>query len=380
MEGAARSAAAIHAPHPGVAGAEGVGARVTAVAGSPARNVPSPAWFRSSGPELDVVVSTRCRYARNLDHTPFPHLASSASRAEVVRLCARAVLDVEPRSVRFDRPGLDADTFRSLVLGRYVSFRWAETDCDGSSHVAADGLSSIMVNEEDHVRVQTVIAGFDPEGALRPASELCGALARRLPFAHSPGIGFLTASLANVGSGMRLGFLLHLPALAESPTYLSALAAAESMGCSVRGAFGEGTAGTGALIQLSNRCTYGEASSRSAERAVSAAYHLAEREREARGRLLARPSGRSDLRAAATGARDRLLGEDLSPGEALRCVSVLRLGIGLGATNGDLVRTGEWLALAGVQAWARRHGGLAAQRFESVRSMAAIRADLRRAA
>jgi protein arginine kinase len=232
-----------------------------------------------------------------------------------------------------------------------------------------------MVHEEDHVRVQAIRGGLAHDECVEEAAQWAAALGRRLPLAHDDRHGYLTASLSNTGTGMRLSFLLHLAALAVTPALSEAMAAARSMGCAVRGAFGEGTPGTGAFVQVSNRCTYGAGASNAIARTVAAARHLVVREREARADMLATPHGRSDLTAAFEGARDRLFEEDLPGAEALRAISVVRLGVALRATTGDLLRTGEWMASAGVVAWSEREGE--ATSFERMRRWAAIRAGLR---
>jgi protein arginine kinase len=339
--------------------------------------VPRAAWFENAGPDADVVVSTRCRVARSLDGYAFPHRADSETLTSVALLCRQALTGLDPTATVLDREGLADDVIRDLIVGRYVSFRWASDNRPGGVHVASSGTWSVMVNEEDHLRIQAVVAGFNPDLSLKPVTHLAESLERRLPVAHRTEMGYLTTSLSNVGTGMRLGFLLHVPMLAQDPSYLEALSAAEQMGCAVRGAFGEGTRGTGALIQLSNRCTYGPGSRHSLDRVIAAARYLVEREREARGAFLARAGGESDLKAACDGARSMLLESEPEPEDVLRCVSIIRLGMALGATSGDILRTGEWMALAGATLWARACGGPMAERFERVRSVARIRVGLR---
>ncbi|MBM3493734.1 MAG: hypothetical protein FJX72_05350 [Armatimonadetes bacterium] len=337
--------------------------------------IPRPMWFRIAGPEQDVAVSCRCRLARNVAGAPFPWRASEDQLNDVARECSRALADTEPHATRVKRPFAARDALYALAAARFVSFRWADSPMPGLVDVAPDGSASVMVNEEDHVRVQAIRAGMAYEDCIAAARKWEHTLGLRLAFARDERLGFLTASLGNTGAGMRLSFLLHLAALAATPVLAEALAAARSMRCSVRGAFGEGTPGTGAFVQVSNRCTFGPSAAHAAEQTVAAARYLILREREARSELLDRPGGLSDLEAAADGARDRLFREDLPAAEVLRAISVVRLGIATGATLGDLMRTGEWMASAGVMAWAELHGAVSA--FERMRRMAAIRSELR---
>lgn len=340
------------------------------------QKVPEAAWFRSGGTDLDVVVTTRCRIARNLDEYPFPGRATETELAQITRVCRQVLAGLEPTARVFERTQLTGDEIADLVLGRFVSFRWAHSTQPGLVQVDSSGVWSVMVNEEDHLRIQTIAGGFEPQATTEQALALSSRLKRHMRLAYRPPIGHLTASLSNAGTGLRLSFLLHIPALAQDARYVETLAAAEHMGCSIRGAFGEGTRGTGALVQVSNRCTYGTDATYSQERVTAAARYLVEREREARGSLLARPRGRSDIRDACEGARNMLLTSEPPPDGILQCVSYLRLGMALGAMNGDLLRTGKWMALAGVAVWASRRTGLAAARFERMRCLARIRAGL----
>lgn len=341
------------------------------------KRVPTAAWFREVGPDLDVVVSTRCRLARNVEGYPFPHHASKDVLTTAATLCRQAVANTEPLATAFDREKLTADVLRELIVARFVSFRWAVSQAPGPVYVSPSGQWSAMIHEEDHLRIQAICAGLDARTAQSLAHKVEEGLRRRLPLAWREGLGFLTASLSNTGTGERVSFLLHIPVLAQEPSFIATLAAAEQMGCSIRGAFGEGTAGTGGLVQLSNRCTFGQGAVHAVDRAVGAAQYLVAKEREARGALLAHGDAYRDLKAAIEGARWTLIHEEPEPAEMLRCVSVLRLGIALGVTPGDILRTGEWIALAGVALWARLQGRSTVERFESLRSLARIRAGIR---
>ncbi|NLI01054.1 MAG: hypothetical protein GX446_16350 [Chthonomonadales bacterium] len=340
-----------------------------------ANRLPKPAWYRTAGADQDVVVSTRCRLARNLEGFPFPWRASSEQLGEIVIQCARGVAAFEPHAVRIGRPVADSEALHQLLTARYVSFKWAEMLTPGSVHVFPDGSGSIMVNEEDHLRIQTLRAGLDVETCLNQAQRAADALGRQLAIASSSTHGFLTASLCNTGSGLRLSCLLHLAALAATPAISEALAAARRMNCVVRGAFGEGSSGTGSLVQVSNRCTWGVGAAYAVEQAVAAVRYLVVREREAREAMMRRPGGKGDLIAAAEGASDLLLHEDLSAADIVRSLSVVRLGMAMGATSGTLLRTGEWMALAGLLLWSERRQ--ASGVYERVRVQSAVRAGLR---
>ncbi|NUQ69595.1 MAG: hypothetical protein HUU17_02090 [Chthonomonadales bacterium] len=341
-------------------------------------DIAKPLWSTVPGPDLDVVISARCRIARNLAGYPFPARASPGTAQTVLRECGSAIANAFPGSAGYEREELDDEMISELLAARYISERWRTGVRPASVHVMTDGGGSIMVNEEDHIRIQSIASGNAAEETLRRAKGMEARLASRLVFARSPRVGALTSSLSNAGTGLRLGFLLHLPALAASEGCTEALRAASELGCAVRGVFGEGSGGTGALMQVSNRCTYGRYAAHSADGTVAAARYLADREREARGNLLAQRRGLEDLTAATEGARALLLTEGLRAGEAIWALSTLRLGIAAGVIQGDLLRTGEWLSRAGAAAWALRGASSSLRRYEDLRTMAIIRADLRR--
>ncbi len=337
--------------------------------------IPTPSWYAGAGSDQDVVVSTRCRLARNVDGMPFPCVAADDDLIEVGRLCAQAVASIEPHGLSVGRPATEPGLLADLVAARYASFRWAESERPGRVHIAPDGSWSAMVNEEDHLRVQVMFGGFEAEAAVGRCRAIAESLARQVAFAHHPDYGWLTASLSNAGTGMRLGFLLHLPALASGPALIEAVEAARRMGCVVRGAFGEGTSGTGAFVQVSNRCTWGPEAHDAVGRACGAGRYLVEREREARHELMGRRTGASDIADASAGARDRILNADLDAQELIHCISILRLGMAVGATKGGIVRTGEWIGAAGVMGWVERTGRN--RSYERMRRLAAIRSELR---
>jgi len=339
--------------------------------------VPTPTWFRSAGPDSDVVISTRYRLARNLEEYPFPTKANASELELIAKLCRQALTNLYPLARRYDRETMQAETFLELTVGRYISLHWAASLDPGCVFVDPEGFWSAMINEEDHLRLQAVVGGFDPALVEQTVDGIVRRTSQRLRLAYRNGIGYLTSSLSNTGTGARLSFLLHMPVLASAPGYLETLSAAEQMGCSVRGAFGEDTYGTGGLVQLSNRWTYGRNAEHSTDRAVGAARYLIQKEREARGALLARLGGRSDLREACEGAEETLLRGNPDPAEMLRSVSVLRLGMALGVTSGDILRTGEWISTAGVVLLSKMRGGSMAERFAEVRALARIRAGLR---
>jgi len=346
-----------------------------------------PRWLTESGPDNDVVLATRCRIARNLASEPFPWRAAEGERkraAEALLEAAHRAGGDLARAWMIWGDGLGAEEMARLLEWRYASWDWTQ----GGSHrwllIAPDAATSLLVNEEDHVRLQTILPGLQVESVWVQAERRERELASVVPFAWSEQVGFLTVSLTNAGTGLRISALLHLAGLAASETREAVLEAAAQVGCAVRGLYGEGTQGTGELFQVSNTCAFGLDARQIAGRVESAARYLIAAERRARQEQFGTRKGRAALKAAAQDALRRLFREEASPRRLLPLVSVLRLAVTEGVLPGDVAQTAGWIALAGAEAAGvtadcspdtldRR----AAERFEAVRRSAALRQRLR---
>lgn len=346
-------------------------------ASGPCGDIPPPQWLTDAGPECDVVLSTRCRLARNLAGVPFPWRAMEGQRKQV----AQAVLDAVERcgtelgqARRVCGDALDTATTTPLLEWQYASWVWMESGMHRWLLAWPDRVTSLLVNEEDHLRLQAILPGLQVESSLEAVYRIEHTLAAVLSFARDERIGFLTASLNNAGTGLRASVLLHLAGLAASTRLLTVLEAAAEVGCSVRGLYGEGTRGTGNLFQVSNTCSFGMEPVRVAERVVSAVKYIVEAERLARQEQFGTASGRALLRNTAENTLHRLFHAEQTIQRLLPLVSVLRLAVAEGVLPGDLVRTHEWVALAGVED-AQVHS---MEHFEVVRRSAALRQRLRK--
>jgi protein arginine kinase len=247
----------------------------------------TPAWATASeaAPDGDVVLSSRARLARNLSGFPFPGRASErdlrrvaqevrrAALADTERLGDLAVVAVAPLSAR---------DCADLVDARRISPELAEGGANRYALLDDEGTLSLFINEEDHVRIQALAAGNAPLAALRSAEDADARLARRLHYARDPRWGFLTTALSNVGTGLRLSVLAHLPALAFLGRLAETLRAAECLGISVRGAHGERSQAVGDLYQVSNAVTYGLTTVHIAGRVRPVVDYLVAAERAAR--------------------------------------------------------------------------------------------------
>lgn len=295
-----------------------------------------PAWVRAEGPASDVAISTRARLARNIEGLPFP---CRARDADLKRVADRVLDTIHKTDERFGRFYVlhprHMTAFERLVL--------IDSHLASSQHVAGgsyrpvvlneSGTLSLMVNEEDHMRIQCILPGLQPLRALEVVREFDTFLGEQIQYARADNYGYLTASLSNIGTGLRLSVMLHLAGLTMLGEVVSTLTAAAQLKISVRGLFGEGTKALGDLFQVSNETTIGFSEKEITSRVRGAAEHLIAREREARRIIL--HNKKEEITNLANKARARLLtARALSGEEALAHLSTLRLAAGLGIPPG----------------------------------------------
>jgi protein arginine kinase len=227
-------------------------------------------WLRGEGPESDVVMSSRVRLARNLAGLPFVTKASRPQRQEVLDRCRVQVgasgflphmvwtelHHAEPlmRSLLVERHLISQQHAR----GKQASGTGGPEEPRGVAFTMPDERVSIMVNEEDHIRLQAIRSGLDLGQTLNDATEVDDRLESGLDYAFSPRFGYLTACPTNVGTGLRLSVMLHLPALRLMGHIDKVKRAAADMSLAVRGFYGEGSEAAGDLYQVSNQTTLGK--------------------------------------------------------------------------------------------------------------------------
>lgn len=221
-------------------------------------------WLDASGPSSDIVLSTRIRLARNLASEPFAGRASEADRQRVLELVDDAWrrMSSTKGGVRFLMDDLDA-TERQLLHERHLvskELMAAAQERAGASGTATyvAGSSGAMVNEEDHLRLQTLWSGFALGPAYAALERLDAELGALLPFAFHREFGYLTACPTNAGTGMRASVLIHLPGLVLTKEIAKVLQGLTQVGLTFRGLYGEGSEVVGNFFQLSNQTTLGK--------------------------------------------------------------------------------------------------------------------------
>ncbi len=291
-------------------------------------------WLLPEGPEPDIVVSSRCRLARNLAGVPFSRHAAPAQLVGVVRR-VREAMGGEPALAGFIEIPLaevssgDRALLREAHLISHDLERHAE-HC--AVFLSPDGFISIMVNEEDHLRMHAITSGYRVREAHRRIDDVDDVLSHRLTFAFSPRLGFLTACPTNTGTGLRASVMLHLPGLVLAGKIERIVKEISGHGFAVRGFYGEGTNCAGDLYQISNEVTLGKSEGDILTGLLAVIDQIIDRERRARHGLFEKRTTfveDSIWRSYATLSQARMINSS----EAISLLSRLRLGIDRGHFN-----------------------------------------------
>ncbi|MBN1476501.1 protein arginine kinase [Candidatus Sumerlaeota bacterium] len=294
----------------------------------------SDRWFAGEGPEARTVVSSRCRLARNLAGVPFSRTAQPVQQEAVARRIADA-LSVEAGLKGFQRIELSeiSTAERAILREAHLISPELERHADHCAVYLADNARiSIMVNEEDHLRMQAIETGYRVREAHRAIDEIDSRLSRHLTYAFSPQLGHLTACPTNTGTGLRASAMLHLPGLVLAGRIDRIVKDIANNGYAVRGFYGEGTHSAGDLYQISNEVTLGKSEEEIISGLLGVVDQLIEHEHASRDELFAkrRPFIEDSIwRSYATLSQARLINSS----EAISLLSRLRLGIDGGHFN-----------------------------------------------
>ncbi|HEY1792871.1 MAG TPA: protein arginine kinase [Opitutaceae bacterium] len=281
--------------------------------------------------KLAIVLMTRIRLARNLSGLPFPGWAKPAQRDKVLESCAAAV-NAAPSMKRGLSIGVGelSDLEKKILVERHLISRELSGSRQGSGVVISrDQAYSVMINEEDHLRIQVLRSGFQLKKAWASVNELDSLLEESLDFAFSPELGYLTACPTNLGTAMRASAMMHLPALVISNQMEKVVRAVNQLGMVVRGLFGEGSDASGSIFQISNQTTLGESEEEIIKRLSGVLQSIIEHELNARAKLLeSDPAKLFDKIGRAFGILQN--GHVLSSNEAMNLLSLIRLGVDIG--------------------------------------------------
>lgn len=284
----------------------------------------------ASNSKTAIVLMTRIRLARNLSSAPFPGWARPAQREESYDIC-RAAVSATPAMKRSLSVAVNelTELEKQILVERHLISRELSGAKNGSGVViSANQALSVMINEEDHLRIQVLRAGFQLKKAWNTINDLDTALEEQLDYAFSPSKGYLTACPTNLGTGMRASAMMHLPALVIAGQMEKVVRAVNQLGMVVRGLFGEGSDASGSIFQISNQTTLGESEPEIIKRLGSVLNTIIEHETNARQRLLENDAAKLfDKIGRAYGILQN--SHVLNSAEAMNLLSLVRLGIDL---------------------------------------------------
>lgn len=288
-------------------------------------------WLRGSGPESDIVISSRIRLARNLAEFPFIRRCNEQDRAAIERMVHERLLQVPgwEELLYVDVNALTNVDRQFLVERQLISRELA--DGAGARGVAIDTQEtfSVMINEEDHLRIQVMHSGLDLQSAWEQINRLDDQIEERLSYAFYDKLGYLTACPTNVGTGMRVSVMLHLPALVITRQIDKVFRSLQKISLAVRGLYGEGSQAMGDFYQISNQITLGRNEPQLVKEVSEVVPVIIEYERRAREFLV--KESQTDLHDRVSRAYGTLCtAQTISSEETMHLLSSVRMGVNLG--------------------------------------------------
>ena len=288
-------------------------------------------WLKGTGPHSNIVISSRVRLARNLANVPFAHWANKKVREDSLKNIKNAIdtCSFLKKSNFFELSSLN-DVDKQFLVERHLMSREHASVPNAKGLVFDDKeILSIMINEEDHIRMQIMQSGFNLMEAWRITDEIDSDLGKKLKYAYSDKFGFLTACPTNVGTGIRASVMLHLPALVFTNQASRVLQTISKLGLTVRGFYGEGTDVQGNFFQVSNQVTLGRSEVEIIDNIERVIGQIIGREENARKGMLMRSKERLIDRIWRSYGTLRSA-HIISSNETIELLSAIRLGIDMG--------------------------------------------------
>lgn len=292
----------------------------------------APSWLNVNGHDTDIVLSTRIRLARNLDGFRFPLSFTDEEAKKIDEVITEALLNINKEEKYFshftisEMPSLQRQV---LVEKHLISPMLAKKEKSSSVLLSNNEAISIMVNEEDHMRIQCLAPGLQLFETYELANKLDRKLENSVPYAFSKDFGYLTSCPTNVGTGLRASVMMHLPAITMSKQIKVLTQMLARLGMVVRGIYGEGSENLGNIYQISNQITLGKSEEEILDDLQNVVVQIIQNEREAREKLLQTAKAPLEdrvYRALGTLKYARIMTSE----EAAACLSNVRLGVDLG--------------------------------------------------
>ncbi len=294
-----------------------------------------PGSWLAAGQDSGIVVSSRIRLARNLREAAFPGWAGEEECEKVWQRLNPILSEIGSlqKCVAISTSEVD-DLDRQVLFERHlISREFVERGRGSGVVIRLDEGLSVMVNEEDHLRLQAMKPGLNLETAWKTINTLDDEIEKQVHFAFSPNLGYLTACPSNVGTGIRASVMLHLPGLVLMNEISPIIKGMGKIGLAVRGLWGEGTEAAGNMFQISNQITLGEKEEDIVRNIEQIVLEIIEHEKNARGRLMEK---KDPVMKDHVGRAFGILSHAhiLSSKEALDLLSGLRLGVDMGILKG----------------------------------------------
>lgn len=285
------------------------------------------------GPECDVVISSRVRFARNFKGYPFPTKMDMEQSGKVLEEVKNNILNSRSATVKemsfVDISNLNNIDKQALVEKHLISHELAVEQKQRGVLISKDEKISIMVNEEDHLRMQCLFPGMQIESAWKLCSLIDNILEKKIDFAFNNEYGYLTCCPTNIGTGMRASVMLHLPALVMTGYIRGILEACSKLGMAIRGLYGENSEASGNMFQISNQVTLGQTEEEIVTNLTNISAQIIEQERMLRSELYRQNAYRFEdkiMRSFGIFGNARIITTE----ECLKLISDVRLGIDMG--------------------------------------------------
>lgn len=292
----------------------------------------------------DVVISSRIRLARNLSDIPFPSVMTESDAEKVKESVKKAIFDsktiLSTQFSEYDMKKITPLERQSLVERHLISPDLAQNTKNGSALIKNDGTVSILINEEDHLRIQTIFNGLNLKEAWDLADKIDDLIEENISYAFDEKLGYLTACPTNVGTGIRASVMVHLPALTITGQIGNVLNSVSKIGIAVRGMYGEGTQSLGDIYQISNQVTLGQSEVDIIENLEGIVKQIISNERKSREDLYKKRKVQIEDRI---GRSYGLLtnAKVMSTQEFMKLISDVRLGAVLNIVNLDIQKIDE---------------------------------------
>jgi protein arginine kinase len=286
-------------------------------------------WLRGSGPESDIVISSRLRLARNLADFPFIRRSSDQEKSQIERTLREAITELPEPALEYTSVQQLEPLDRQFLVERQLISR-EHSEGEGGRGVAFDPGEqvSIMINEEDHLRMQVMHSGLDLAAAWEQINRIDDYIESRVAYAFHPRFGYLTACPTNAGTGMRVSVMLHLPALVITRQIEKVFRSLQKISLAVRGLYGEGSQAMGDFYQISNQLTLGRNEPDLIKQVSEIVPTIIHYERQAREFLV--KESRKDLHDRVSRAYGILCtAQKISSEETMHLLSSVRMGINL---------------------------------------------------